>query len=171
MRSMPRRMLIGPAVGMLSIVASVLALRLYMTRPAEDRLYPEEQVTVAALKSPLPGNSALACPPDYCAAASIPSPVFAVGWEQLLADWAKIVGREPRIVAVGSEPEQRRYSVIQHSAVFGFPDIITFEFVPLGPDRSSIAVYSRARYGRGDFGANRRRVSRWLGQLQAVAAQ
>jgi uncharacterized protein (DUF1499 family) len=165
-------MLIGLAVAMLSVAASVLALRLYMVRPAEDRLYPDEKVTIAALKSPLPGNSALACPPDYCAAAeSIPSPVFAVGWERLLENWTEIVGREPRIVAVGSEPEQRRFSVIQHSAVFGFPDIITFEFVPLGPDRSSIAVYSRARYGRGDFGTNRKRVLRWLNQLQAVAAQ
>ena len=165
-------MLIGPIVGSLVIAVSVLALRLYMTRPAEDQLLADERVAIATLRSPLPGNAALACPPDYCAAAeATPSPVFAVGWEKLLKDWAGIVGRAPRVIVVASEPAQRRYSVIQHSLVFGFPDIVSFEFVPLGTDRSSIAVYSRARYGRSDFGVNRRRVLSWLGQLQAIAPQ
>jgi uncharacterized protein (DUF1499 family) len=171
-RQMSRRMLIGPVVGSLAIAASVLALRLYMTRPAEDQLLADERVAIATLQSPLPGNAALACPTGYCAAAeAIPSPAFVVSWEKLREDWAEIIGQTPRAIAVASDPEQRRYSVVQHSLVFGFPDIVTFEFVPLGPDRSSIAVYSRARYGRSDFGVNRRRVLTWLGQLQAIAPQ
>ncbi len=165
-------MLIGPVVGSFVIAASVLGLRLYMTRPAEDQLLADERVAIATLQSPLPGNAALACPPDYCAVAeATPSPVFAVGWEKLREHWAGIIGHVPRVVAIASDPAQRRYSVIQHSLVFGFPDIVTFEFVPLGPDRSSIAIYSRARYGRSDFGVNRRRVLTWLGQLRAIAPQ
>jgi uncharacterized protein (DUF1499 family) len=39
----------------------------------------------------------------------------------------------------------------------------------VAPDRSSLAIYSRSRYGRGDFGTNRRRVERWLSQLAQIA--
>jgi uncharacterized protein (DUF1499 family) len=53
--------------------------------------------------------------------------------------------------------------------VLRFPDVITVEFVPLGDDRSSLAVDSRSRYGRGDFGVNRGRVSKWLRLLQQIA--
>jgi uncharacterized protein (DUF1499 family) len=43
------------------------------------------------------------------------------------------------------------------------------EFVPLGPDRSSLALYSRSRYGEYDFAKNRKRVERWLFLLEKVA--
>ena len=113
-----RRMLIGLAVAMLSIAASVLALRLYLVRPAEDRLYPDEKVTIAALKSPLPGNSALACPPDYCAAAeSIPSPVFAVGWERLLEKLDR--NRRARAAHRGRRLRTRATALQRHPAFRG----------------------------------------------------
>lgn len=167
-----RRMLIGPIVGTMLVAGAGFSLRLYMSRPDEDRLHPGEAVAIAALRPPLPGNAALACPPDYCAVPdAIASPVFAVAWQQLLARWVDMIAREPRIVAVGSDMEHRRFTVIQHSALFHFPDIVTVEFVELGDGRSSPAVYSRSRYGRGDFGVNRQRVLRWLAQLERAANQ
>lgn len=68
-----------------------------------------------------------------------------------------------------SEFEHRRAVYIQHSPIFRFPDIVTVEFVALGPERSSVAVYSRSRYGGYDFAENRKRVKRWLFQLEEVA--
>ncbi len=169
---MGRRMLIGPVVGLLFIAGTGLALRTYMGRADEDRLYPGEAVAISELRSPLRGNAALACPAGYCAATeAIESPVFAVRWEQLLERWGDVIAKEPRVVAVDSDLEQRRFSVIQHSALFRFPDIVTVEFVALEGGRSSLAVYSRARYGRGDLGVNRKRVLRWLSRLQALAGQ
>jgi len=61
---------------------------------------------------------------------------------------------------------------IQRSPIFGFPgfpDIDTVEFVALGRERSSVAVYSRSRYGGYDFAKNRKRVERSLFVLQEVA--
>lgn len=165
-------MLIGPVVGMMVIAGAGLTLRYYMGNPTEDRLYPGEAIAIAELRSPLRGNAALACPPDYCAAAeAIPSPVFDMRWEQLFQGWVDMIAREPRVAAVESDMDQRRFTVIQHSALFHFPDIVTVEFVTVGEARSSLAIYSRARYGRGDFGVNRRRVLRWLRELRQAAAQ
>ena len=136
----------------------VVGLRLYMGRVAEDQLRPGEDVAIAALRGPLAANAFLACPP-----------VFAVSADRLAEYWTQMIAAEPRLVQVAAEPGQRRSVLIQRSALFRFPDLVTVEFVALAPDRSSLALYSRARYGRSDFGVNRRRVLRWLSRLPQIA--
>jgi uncharacterized protein (DUF1499 family) len=148
----------------------VVGLRLYIGRVAEDQLRPGEDVAIAALRGPLAANAFLACPPGYCAVAeAAASPVFAVSADRLAEYWTQMIAAEPRLVQVAAEPGQRRSVLIQRSALFRFPDLVTVEFVALAPDRSSLALYSPARYGRSDFGVNRRRVLRWLSRLQQIA--
>jgi uncharacterized protein (DUF1499 family) len=163
-------MLIGLAVVALLVAGLGLAVRLYMSRDAEIALAPGERVVIRELRDPLPGNSALACPPDYCAAAAAPSLVFALPVERLTDAWRRMLAAEPQVFPVASDPQAQRFTVIQRTPLLHFPDIVTVEFVALGPDRSSLAVCSRARYGRGDFGANRKRVMRWLSRLGPLAA-
>jgi hypothetical protein len=152
----------------LVIIAAGLALRMYLGRPAEDRLAPDEAVSIADLSRPLPRLGYLACPPGYCAAADMPSPIFDMPWDQLREYWKEMIAETPAIQVV-SEFEHRRAVYIQRSPIFGFPDIVTVEFVALGPELSSLAVYSRSRYGGYDFAKNRKRVQRWLFRLQEVA--
>ena len=165
-----RPAMIAAAVVVAVVFAGGLALRLYMGRAAEDRLAPAESVSLAGLQAPLPQNAFLACPPGYCRAAMAASPIFAMPWPRLAEYWAEIVAREPRIVRVASAPDRKAIVLIQHSLLFRFPDIITVEFAALAPDRSSLAIYSRARYGKKDFGVNRQRVERWLALLQRAIA-
>jgi Protein of unknown function (DUF1499) len=148
-----------------------LGLRIYLGRPGENRLRPDEVVrSIAQLRSPLPRNSYLACPVGYCPAAkAAPSPVFALPWERLREYWFEMIADDRRITQVDSDAERRHLVYIQRTPVLRFPDIVTVEFVALAPDRSSIALYSRSRYGRSDFGKNRKRVNRWLSLLQSAA--
>jgi uncharacterized protein (DUF1499 family) len=80
-----------------------------------------------------------------------------------------VISGEKRVEAIAADPDDRRFVYIHHSPTFRFPDIITVEFVPLGPNRSSIAIYSRSRYGHYDFGKNRKRVGKWMFLLQKMA--
>ena len=73
------------------------------------------------------------------------------------------------MMLIAADPDSGRFVYIQHSPIFRFPDIITVEFIRLGSDRSSIAIYSRSRYGELDFGKNHKRVERWLVLLARVA--
>jgi uncharacterized protein (DUF1499 family) len=151
----------------LTLAVFGLALRIYLGREAEDRLIPGELVSLAELNSPLPKPAFLSCPPGYCSAAeAIISPVFDMRWERLRRYWQEVMEGQTGILRVVSEP--RRLVYIQRSPVFRFPDIVTVEFVPID-DRSSIAVYSRSRYGEFDFAKNRKRVEKWLFLLQKVA--
>jgi hypothetical protein len=129
------------AIG-LAVIAAGLALRMYLGRPAEDRLAPDEEISIADLHRPLARPSFLACPPGYGAAADVESPIFSMPWGQLREYWKEIA--EVAAITVVSEFEHRRAVYIQHSPMFRFPDIVTVEFVALGPERSSVAVYSRS---------------------------
>ena len=80
-----------------------------------------------------------------------------------------MIAEQPRIVPLGEALEGRRLTYIQHSVLFRFPDVVTVEFIPLGPDQSSLAIYSRSRYGQYDFGQNRNRVETWLADLEKLA--
>ena len=153
-----------------TLAASILAVRIFMGQPSQDRLARQEHVDIATLRPPLPPPSFLACPPDYCAAAGISVPIFAMPWPRLREVWVKMIACQPRVVRIAEELDGRRLVYIQHSSLFRFPDIITVEFVPLGPDRSSLALYSRSRYGHYDFRQNRRRIETWLARLSDFAA-
>lgn len=157
------------AAAVLAATFSGLAVRIYMGREAEDHLAPSEAVGIAALHSPLPA-AFLTCPSGYCAAAeAVTSPVFDIPWARLNDYWTEVVSGEKRMILVRTDPDVRRFVYIQHSPTFRFPDIITVEFVSLSPARSSLAIYSRSRYGECDFGKNRKRVKKWLALLQRIA--
>jgi uncharacterized protein (DUF1499 family) len=158
-------------IAVVTVAVLGLAVRLYMGRAAEDTLLSGERVDIKELRDPLPGNSFLACPPNYCVAAAAPSPIFALRADRLEQAWRQILAGEPGIVIVADEPTQSRLVVVQHTQVLRFPDIVTAEFVTLDGERSSIAVYSKSRYGSGDFGTNRRRVVAWLDRLRQLAGQ
>src|SRR5262249_43915183 len=128
-----------------------------------------EAVSIAELRSPLPKPSFLACPPGYCAGAeNIASPVFDQSSTRLYGYWNEVISGQPRIIIAEADPQTRRFVYIQHSPAFRFPDVITVELVELASDRSSIAIYSRSRYGGYDFAKNRKRVEKWLSLLEKV---
>ena len=52
------------------------------------------------------------------------------------------------------------------SKLFGFPDYVTIKFEHIDVLTSSIAIYSRSRFGRNDFGKNRARIVKWLKVLR-----
>jgi uncharacterized protein (DUF1499 family) len=152
---------------LLGLAAGALGLRMWMSRAAEHRVAAEEIADFSRTRPK--GNNFLVCPPGLCPnGANLPSPVFAMGWERLRDFWREAVASQPRVELVASDPDGRRLTYIQRSAILNFPDIITVEFLPIGKDRSTLAVASRSRYGVGDFGVNRRRVTAWMHLLLAM---
>jgi uncharacterized protein (DUF1499 family) len=152
----------------LALAALGFGLRAYMTSAAQDQLLPGEGVEIAALRSPLPQPSFLACPPGYCGSGeAAAAPVFAVPRARLREAWRQTIAALPRAATVAEDARQWRSVYVAHTALFGFPDVVTVEFVPTRPDCSSLALFGRSRYGRSDFGKNRRRIEHWLALLQA----
>lgn len=155
----------------LAIAGAVLGARLYFGREAEDRLRSDEQVDFAHLSLPARDNVYLLCPASTTVCnlpADAASPIFPIDPVRLRDRWLEMLATEPRVRPVGADKDRRHLVFIQHTPIFRFPDIITVEFLPAGEGRSTLAVLSRSRYGRGDFGVNAARVQSWIAKLTAV---
>jgi len=90
--------------------------------------------------------------------------VFPMPPAELLNRFADVARSAPRVEQLPASPGSEILTFIQRSAIVGFPDYISVKAVPVG-DGSALIVYSRSRYGHGDFGVNRARVEAWLGAL------
>jgi uncharacterized protein (DUF1499 family) len=84
------------------------------------------------------------------------------------AAFDQVLAREPRISHSASDEGLGQYEWIQRSALMRFPDTITARFIALDAGASTLAIYSRSKFGRSDFGVNRARVSDWLAKLAAA---
>lgn len=127
------------------------------------------EIDFSALKKPRRPNSYLMSPAGYC---PFPpneiSPVFDMAARDLEAKFETIVDAEPRTekfrtIKISNETQ---IDFVQYSAFFGFPDTITIRFIELGPETSTLAIYSRAHYGRRDFGVNEKRIKDWMHKLK-----
>ena len=90
----------------------------------------------------------------------------------LLARFDAIARAQPRTRVVAGDLDSLMITYVQRSRIFGFPDYLTVKAVAVesatGEGGAGLIVWSRARYGRGDFGVNRARVETWLALLDAV---
>jgi len=110
-------------------------------------------------------NDYLVCPDGFCRKAKPDrvSPVFPIPAKRLKARVDALLSMTPRteIVSAGDT----HVVAEQRSLIFRFPDTIDIAVIAVGSDKSTLAIYSRSRYGRYDLGANGRRVEGWLEQL------
>lgn len=95
------------------------------------------------------------------------APVFDRTVDVLAGDFRRYALAQPRVKMIDASPDGRDIELMQRSRVFRFPDFISARFVPLEDGRSTLIVYSRAKYGRRDFGVNRKRIDAWLAALGA----
>jgi len=66
---------------------------------------------------------------------------------------------------VDGVPAGLNVTYVQRTKRLRFPDYISVKFIDLPDDRSTIAVFSRSRYGQGDLGVNEARVKDWIAGL------
>ena len=126
-----------------------------------------ESVDFAELRLTDKPNQFLMCPPGHCGA--IPhadSPVLDVSVEQLRGRWREVLAVQPHVELLAEDEEGQQLDYVQRSARFRFPDIITVRFISVPPSKSTLAIYSRAVYGKSDFGMNRKRIEAWLKNLR-----
>ena len=93
------------------------------------------------------------------------SPVFNCNVNDLQGVFIEFINSQNRIRDIVLDKKNYKFSCIQSTRVFRFPDIIDFEFLTISIDYSSVAIYSRSRYGYYDFNVNKKRVMLWLDEI------
>jgi len=110
-------------------------------------------------------NQYLITPEGFpCAAkAHRQSPVFNASVEELEEALLQIIAGQPRTEI---EKNNGQTKVIQRSALFRFPDTAIIQVVDMSDGKASAAIFSTAKYGRRDFGVNKKRVDGWMAALE-----
>ena len=118
-------------------------------------------------------NEFLAATPGTTAAQphlAIPARPGAPG--EVLGCLDRVARAQPRVTVLAGDVDSLSVTYVQRSRIVGFPDYITVAAVPLAtglPEGGTgLVVYSRSRYGHGDFGVNERRVTAWFKDLQSA---
>ncbi len=93
------------------------------------------------------------------------APVFNVTEDELWFIWKQVTANSKRIVAEELQETERRSYHVQLTPMLKFPDEVRAEILPAENGKSTLALYSRSRYGLYDLGVNRKRVERWLERL------
>ncbi|MEX1154374.1 DUF1499 domain-containing protein [Parvibaculum sp.] len=114
-------------------------------------------------------NQYLAAPAGLCEQAKPhrTTPEFDVDPAVIRALFRDVALAQPRLVQTSADDATFTDIYVQRSALLGFPDTITVRFLAAGAGRSSLAIYSRSRYGYSDLGVNKVRIDAWLRGLAA----
>ena len=81
-----------------------------------------------------------------------------------------IIRATPRTMWLVGTLESGKMTYVTRSMAFGFPDFTTVSLVTdSATGAPAIQIFGRLRFGRKDFGVNRKRIEGWLAQLDAGA--
>ncbi len=96
-----------------------------------------------------------------------PAPVYRTPAENLATRLDMLVRAQPRTQALATSADGLWTTYVVRSRWMGFPDYVSVQAIDLGEGRSTVAIYSRARFGTSDLGVNRARIEDWLTRLEA----
>ncbi len=116
-------------------------------------------------------NQFLMAPAGLCQTATphAESPVFGVAASDLMQLLLDLARGEDRVTIANVSKDALAAKLVARSRVFRFPDVIDCQVLPVDSGSSTLAVYSRARYGYRDFGVNRARIEDWVARLRRDA--
>ncbi len=156
-----------PAAALLgALLVAALAVGVFMRIVADDpAVWHVDPATAQRTGYPndylVAPQGATAAAPDRLAQVHTLSP------RDLLQRFDAVAENAPRTRRIAGSPEEGLVTYVQRSRVFGFPDYISVRAVEV-PGGAALIVWSRARFGFGDFGVNRARVEDWLRQIGRV---
>jgi uncharacterized protein (DUF1499 family) len=153
----------GALLGALLVVALAVALlmRIIGNDPAFWHVDP-----ATTQRTGYPNDYLIAPPGATSARPDELAQVHSLSPQELLRRFDSVALDQPRTRRVAGSPEEGRVTYVQRSRVFGFPDYISVRAVE-APGGAALIVWSRSRFGFGDFGVNRARVEDWIAKLDA----
>lgn len=98
------------------------------------------------------------------------APIYDIDAATLALAFDDFVMRQPRVERVAGSPEEGWVTYVQRTPQLLVPDYISVRFFDLEGEnvgRSTLAIYSRSRYGYGDMGVNEKRAKAWLAALDS----
>jgi len=151
-------------------IAIAIAALIWEGTTLESMLYVGDVPVIdfATLQRNSVANQYLLCPKGMCSTETDgEAPVFDVPVERLQVAWDEMLAEQPRLQLLRRDVTNTQIDYVQRTRFLRFPDLVTVRFVPVDDAHSTLAIYSRSVWGKGDLGVNRKRVEEWLARVQA----
>jgi uncharacterized protein (DUF1499 family) len=148
--------------------AAALAALLAIASVAYIRLAPvdAEAWHVDPTAAPLQGGANVwRVGPEPEAGVDALAPIYAISPDALARALDEVALAEPGTTRIAGEPAEQWMTYEARSPLMRFPDYVSVRVLDF-EEGSTLAIYSRSRFGRDDMGVNRERVERWLAALR-----
>jgi hypothetical protein len=99
-----------------------------------------------------------------------PAPVYAAAPAALATALDDFALRQRETIRIAGTPAELWMTYVQRTETLKFPDYVSVRIVALDDGRSTLSILSRARFGYGDMGVNRKRIEGWLAALRPLEA-
>ena len=96
---------------------------------------------------------------------ALEAPIYALPAAVMAKAFSDYVLTQPNASTVLASADGLWTTYVQRTPTLKMPDYITVKFLDLEGGRSTMAIYSRSRFGYGDMGVNKARVDLWLQSL------
>lgn len=153
----------GPAALALALLAGGCGMVKDVAAPAPGN--------ISEIRRPASPNTCLAGPAGFTPTPDLQTRRFDVAPERLLAIMRDILSMQPRTDALAVDPGRLRADYVVRSRVFGFPDVVLVQVLPVNAGQSELVLYSYSLKGHYDFGVNRNRITALLTALDAALAR
>lgn len=150
---------IGAGLAVVALAAPV-AFRLVPSDPAVWHLDP--------VTAPAPGTpNAYRVGPEHTDGPPVDrvAPVYALPAPDLAERIDGVAMAQPRVTRLARSADGLWATYVARSRVMGFPDYVSVRVIAQGDATSTLAIFSRARFGKSDLGVNAARVTNWLAAL------
>jgi len=138
---------------------------LIATAPHDPEIWHKDPLVVATSETPNSFRMAqLGSTPERIDAIS---PVYSEDPFVLAEAFDDFARAQRATVRIAGLPPELFMTYVQRTETLKFPDYISIKFIPLDDGTTTLAVYSRSRYGYADLGANQARVERWVKTLDS----
>lgn len=93
------------------------------------------------------------------------APTYSVSADVMASAFEQYVLTQPDVTLLAGSAGEKWLTFVQRTPTLRVPDYITVKFVDYDDGGSTLAIYSRSRFGYGDMGVNKARVGLWLQSL------
>lgn len=156
------------AIVIVTVLFGYLVFFLIATATHDPDVWHEDPLTVKSSETP---NSFRMAPAGSTSERiDAISPAYTEDAVVLAEAFDEFVRKQRATVRIAGLPPELFMTYVQRTEKLKFPDYISVKFIGLEDGTTSIAVYSRSRYGYADLGMNQARVERWVKTLDTFKA-
>ncbi len=101
------------------------------------------------------------------ATVDLEAPIYTAPAAVMARAFNDFVLTQPSTIFLAGSAEEGWMTYVQRTPTLRMPDYISVKFIDFEDGGSTLALYSRSRYGYGDMGVNKARVDLWLQSLSS----